>query len=138
MVSLYIFFVIFKLDDHAQSDDINMKSIMQDLKGAIEKLLQFFLHCDFLPLGSTEVLTKTTQEVTGLDGICPVQNTGPSSELLRLFVVVMDYDPLSLCITGQPERELTLQSGMCITLCTLVEFCFTMIIQSFVSVSPGL
>ena len=30
---------------------------------------------------------------------------------LRLFLVVMDYDPQSLCITGQPELELSVQSG---------------------------
>ena len=29
----------------------------------------------------------------------------------RLFVVVMDYDPQSLCITGRPELELSVQSG---------------------------
>lgn len=32
-------------------------------------------------------------------------------EIRRLFVVVMDYDPQSLCITGQPELELFVQSG---------------------------
>ena len=29
----------------------------------------------------------------------------------RVFVVVMDYDPQSLCITGQPELELLVHSG---------------------------
>lgn len=30
---------------------------------------------------------------------------------IRLFVVVMDYDPQSLCITGKPQLELPVQSG---------------------------
>lgn len=31
----------------------------------------------------------------------------------RVFVAVMDYDPHSLCKTGQPQLELPLQSGVC-------------------------
>lgn len=30
----------------------------------------------------------------------------------RVFVAVMDYDPTSLCTTGRPDLELTLQTGM--------------------------
>lgn len=47
----------------------------------------------------------------------PIQNGGlvnigrASQDLMRMFVVVMDYDPQSLCITGKPELELSLQSG---------------------------
>jgi hypothetical protein len=33
------------------------------------------------------------------------------SNLYRAFLVVMDYDPQSLCITGQPDLELSVQSG---------------------------
>lgn len=39
---------------------------------------------------------------------CDVTNL---EDFARVFVVVMDYDPQSLCITGQPELELHLQAG---------------------------
>ena len=39
---------------------------------------------------------------------------------LRVFLVVMDYDPLSLCITGQPDLELSVLSGKCYCISELV------------------
>ena len=35
----------------------------------------------------------------------------PGKKHNRVFVVVMDYDPQSLCITGHPELELSVLSG---------------------------
>lgn len=49
------------------------------------------------------------QEVTDFEQV--QVSTESVTELNRIFVVVMDYDPHSLCITGQPELELTVQSG---------------------------
>lgn len=56
------------------------------------------------------------QEVTDFEQVQVSTETRKMSntsvtELNRIFVVVMDYDPHSLCITGQPELELTVQSG---------------------------
>ena len=31
---------------------------------------------------------------------------------IRLFVALLDYNPLSLCSTGHPEKELTLHTGV--------------------------
>lgn len=42
----------------------------------------------------------------------PPTQEGANFELCRIFVVVMDYDPQSLCITGRPDLELQVQSGM--------------------------
>lgn len=39
------------------------------------------------------------------------RNDSRQLELNRIFVVVMDYDPHSLCITGRPDLELSVQSG---------------------------
>lgn len=52
---------------------------------------------------SREVLQCYEQEHTDFEQ--------PQPELCRAFLVVMDYDPQSLCITGQPDLELSVQSG---------------------------
>ncbi len=42
----------------------------------------------------------------------PKNHKSQKGDLLRVFMVVMDYDPQSLCITGHPELELYLLSGI--------------------------
>ena len=51
------------------------------------------------PVFTSETPNSHNLESSSLDILC------------RVFVVVMDYDPQSLCITGQPELELSLLSG---------------------------
>lgn len=50
-------------------------------------------------------------------GYNTMRQDGKNSPHNRLFVVVMDYDPQSLCITGHPELELPVQSGKCLCVC---------------------
>lgn len=56
---------------------------------------------------SNETLPVLNSEIKAL------QHHDQSSppELYRVFLVVMDYDPRSLCITGRPDLELAVQSG---------------------------
>ena len=53
----------------------------------------------------SEVINTVTQGTEHFD-FEPLQ-----SHVHRAFLVVMDYDPESLCITGQPELELSVLSG---------------------------
>jgi len=85
----------------AQPDVTAMNSLLKQLRESIQNMLQWFLNVslDKLPHNMEPPATTTDQ---------PHQD---STELLRFFVVVMDYDPSSLCTTGHPEQELTLPSG---------------------------
>lgn len=76
----------------------------------MERFIQLVLHDDLL-LHKERVFAQVSVEqgqaqVVEKDAIDFEQTLA-----LKLFLVVMDYDPQSLCITGQPELELSVQSG---------------------------
>ena len=83
-----------------------VKSSLEQLRESIQKMLHLFLN-DSFDYRSTSFFPEK-MELTPMTTDRPNTNI---TELLRFFVVVMDYDPLSLCITGHPEQELTLSSG---------------------------
>ena len=71
----------------------SLKSLMQILnRGTIPMIMNQEEYVDFQP-------TQKFKE-------------GINHKLCRIFVVVMDYDPQSLCITGHPDLELQVQSGI--------------------------
>ncbi len=80
---------------------------LENLTYSINEMLNYFLQGSFSKLQHTEIPSKTPQMDIAVTSNGPVTN----SDLVRFFVVVMDYDPQALCITGHPECELALQSG---------------------------
>lgn len=74
----------------------------------MERFIQVVLHDDLLlPKESVFAQPNVKQVHVEKDDIDFKQ----THFALKLFLVVMDYDPQSLCITGQPELELSVQSG---------------------------
>lgn len=102
----------------ANTDDLILKQL-HTLKNSLDNLLQIIVPTEYLqgdanseevPCGlhMNKVVNKDDGDFVQIKGMDSLQ------EFNRLFVVVMDYDPHSLCITGQPDLELSVQSGMCI------------------------
>lgn len=58
-----------------------------------------------------EVYTQTTDGVRKATPNGIAGDSTRSSRGTRLFVTLLDYNPLSLCATGHPERELALRTG---------------------------
>ena len=55
-----------------------------------------------------------------LDNADRILSQPPTEKNDRIFVVLFDYDPYSLCNTGHPEKELTLHTGTCVHDCVLM------------------
>ncbi len=81
------------------------------LRDSISKLLQIMK----LKLTQQSVLESRKSRQLKQESVTPekISTSEPESKFPhdRIFVVVMDYDPQSLCITGQPELELPVRSG---------------------------
>ena len=86
------------------SESRNLLSNLQVLRECTEKLLKKVLKEEY-------VLSKVDLNYAPSQLLPHGSNFDPPPELHRIFLVVMDYDPQSLCITGQPDLELSVQSG---------------------------
>lgn len=74
----------------------------------MREFFQLILNEDYL-----HAMTDHSHILTTEEKLSPKlqQELNLEPELHRVFLVVMDYDPQSLCITGKPELELSVQSG---------------------------
>lgn len=83
----------------SKSEKEKLLSSLLDLRECTKKILEVLLD-------ETPPVANAEQSALQCHDYEPFQ-----PELCRVFLVVMDYDPQSLCITGMPDLELEVQSG---------------------------
>lgn len=81
----------------------NLLANLQNLRESTEAFLKV--------ISKDNVSSKVDHYYTESRLLAHRSNFDPAPEQHRIFLVVMDYDPQSLCITGQPGLELSVQSG---------------------------
>lgn len=87
---------------NSKSEGEKLMSSLLDLRKYTKKISKVILN-EALPFPNAEHSGYHEQDFIDFEP--------PQPELCRVFLVVMDYDPHSLCITGTPDLELAVQSG---------------------------